>query len=49
MPHSPSAQDTEKLINYLAPALMKTLDIAFDALRRGGGDKDGGWNLLMTL
>ncbi|WWD22822.1 hypothetical protein CI109_107316 [Kwoniella shandongensis] len=38
-----------ELIDVLAPALMKLLDMAFDSARYGGGDKSGGWNLLMTL
>jgi ATP adenylyltransferase len=28
---------------------MRSLDLAFDALRQGGASKEGGWNLLMTL
>jgi len=28
---------------------MKSLDLAIDAVRRGHGDKHGGWNLIMTL
>ncbi|KAK8844626.1 hypothetical protein IAR55_006473 [Kwoniella newhampshirensis] len=40
---------TEQLIDVLAPALMKLLDMAFDSARRDGADRQGGWNLLMTL
>ncbi|WVN85968.1 uncharacterized protein L203_101126 [Cryptococcus depauperatus CBS 7841] len=42
-------ESIENLIDTLAPALMKLLDMAFDAARRHGSIKDGGWNLLMTL
>jgi ATP adenylyltransferase len=46
----PATEDSnERLVDALAPALMATLDIMFDALRRGGVDRSGGWNLLMTL
>ncbi|KAL7420288.1 bifunctional AP-4-A phosphorylase/ADP sulfurylase [Cryptotrichosporon argae] len=49
LPSPPTAQSTEDLADFLAPALMRLLDLAFDALRRAGGDKNQGWNLLMTL
>ncbi|KIR52043.1 hypothetical protein I315_05333 [Cryptococcus gattii Ru294] len=49
MPVPPTPESTEQLIDFLAPALMRLLDMAFDAARRGGGHKDGGWNILMTL
>ncbi|KAI9632126.1 ATP adenylyltransferase-domain-containing protein [Dioszegia hungarica] len=41
--------DEEKLVDALAPALMQCLDLGIDAVRRGNGRQDGGWNLLMTL
>lgn len=49
MPVPPTSESIEQLIDFLAPALMRLLDMAFDAARRGGGDKNGGWNILMTL
>lgn len=49
MPVPATPESTEQLIDFLAPALMRLLDMAFDAARRGGGHKDGGWNILMTL
>ncbi|KAK4687820.1 sulfate adenylyltransferase (ADP) / ATP adenylyltransferase, partial [Tremellales sp. Uapishka_1] len=49
MPFPPTEESSSKLIDFLGPALMKLLDIAFDALRNGGADRSGGWNLLMTL
>ncbi|WVF66315.1 hypothetical protein IAT40_001055 [Kwoniella sp. CBS 6097] len=54
--YPPTAESNDQLIDFFAPALMRMLDLAFDALRSGGegnnngnGKKDGGWNLLMTL
>lgn len=47
LPLTPSA--AADLVDFLAPALMRCLDIAFDALRAGGAGRDGGWNLLLTL
>ncbi|WVQ93936.1 hypothetical protein IAU59_001014 [Kwoniella sp. CBS 9459] len=56
--YPPTAESNDQLIDFLAPALMRMLDLAFDALRSGGGEgsrsngksgKEGGWNLLMTL
>lgn len=41
--------DEEKLVDALAPALMQCLDLGIDAVRRADGDRNGGWNLLMTL
>lgn len=49
MPSPMSADDLVELADLLAPALMRSLDLAFDALRRAGGDRAQGWNLLMTL
>jgi len=49
LPHTLTPDLTERVIDELAPAMMKCLDLAFDALRIGGGNKEGGWNLLMTL
>ncbi|OWZ32838.1 hypothetical protein C347_02633 [Cryptococcus neoformans AD2-60a] len=49
MPVPPTSESIEQLIDFLAPALMRLLDMAFDAARRGSGDKNGGWNILMTL
>lgn len=49
IPYPPTPEQSSQLIDELAPALMKSLDIAIDAVRRGNGDKNGGWNLLMTL
>ncbi|OCF33148.1 hypothetical protein I316_05193 [Kwoniella heveanensis BCC8398] len=56
--YPPTAESNDQLIDFLAPALMRMLDLAFDALRSGSGGsgsdsgsnrKEGGWNLLMTL
>lgn len=49
LPYPLTSDSSGMLVDVLAPALMKCLDIAFDALRIGGGNRDGGWNLLMTL
>nr|XP_019014367.1 uncharacterized protein I206_00449 [Kwoniella pini CBS 10737]OCF53148.1 hypothetical protein I206_00449 [Kwoniella pini CBS 10737] len=49
VPYPPTERSNEQLIDILAPALMKMFDLAFDALRNGGGNKEGGWNLLITL
>lgn len=49
VPYPPSEEDLVKLADQLAPALMRVLDLAFDALRRSGGDRSQGWNMLMTL
>lgn len=47
-PYPPSADDLTELADKLAPVLMRSLDLAFDALRRAGLDRNQGWNLLMT-
>jgi ATP adenylyltransferase len=47
-PYPPTADDLTELADHLAPALMRSLDLAFDALRRSGGDRKQGWNLLVT-
>ncbi|WVR03402.1 hypothetical protein IAU60_000393 [Kwoniella sp. DSM 27419] len=47
--YPPTEQSNEQLIDFLAPALMRMLDLCFDALRAGGSNREGGWNLLMTL
>lgn len=49
IPYPPSPKDVERLVDGLAPAFMKSLDVVIDSIRRGGGDKNGGWNLLLTL
>jgi len=49
LPFPPTAESNEQVVDVLAPAFMKMLDLAFDALRIGEGKKDGGWNLLITL
>ncbi|WVQ74023.1 hypothetical protein IAR50_003604 [Cryptococcus sp. DSM 104548] len=49
LPFPLTEEAEEHLVDTLALALMKLLDMAFDAARRGGGRKDGGWNLLLTL
>nr|XP_019048580.1 hypothetical protein I302_02352 [Kwoniella bestiolae CBS 10118]OCF27510.1 hypothetical protein I302_02352 [Kwoniella bestiolae CBS 10118] len=49
VPYPPTAESNEQLVDILAPAMMKMFDLAFDALRNGGADRDGGWNLLITL
>ncbi|WOO84611.1 Protein APA1 [Vanrija pseudolonga] len=49
VPYPLSEDDLTLLADNLAPALMRSLDLAFDALRRSGGDRSQGWNLLMTL
>lgn len=49
LPSPMGADDLVELADRLAPALMHSLDLAFDALRRAGGDRSQGWNLLMTL
>ncbi|KLT41632.1 hypothetical protein CC85DRAFT_275746 [Cutaneotrichosporon oleaginosum] len=49
LPSPMSADDLVELADRLAPALMRSFDLAFDALRRAGGDRSQGWNLLMTL
>ncbi|BEI90381.1 uncharacterized protein CcaverHIS019_0304510 [Cutaneotrichosporon cavernicola] len=49
LPSPMSADDLVELADRLAPLLMRSLDVAFDALRRAGGDRSQGWNLLMTL
>lgn len=49
IPFPPSTEQSSQLVDELVPALMKTLDLAIDAVRRGHGDKNGGWNLIMTL
>lgn len=49
VPYPLSEDDLTLLADNLAPALMRALDLAFDALRRSGGDRSQGWNLLMTL
>lgn len=49
LPFPPTPQSHEQVVDVLAPALMKMLDLAFDALRIGEGKRDGGWNLLLTL
>jgi ATP adenylyltransferase len=45
----PTEESSSQLIDALAPAVMRVLDLAFDAVRRADGNKGGGWNLLMTL
>lgn len=37
------------MMHELTKALMGVLDIMFEALHRGGGRKDAGWNLMLTL
>jgi ATP adenylyltransferase len=49
IPYPPTAEQSSQLVDELAPAMMKSLDIAIDSVRRGEGNKHGGWNLLMTL
>jgi hypothetical protein len=49
LPFPPTAESNEQVVDVLAPAFMKMLDLAFDALRTGEGKQDGGWNLLITL
>lgn len=49
LPFPPTPQSNEQVVDVLAPALMKMLDLAFDALRIGEGKREGGWNLLLTL
>ncbi|GMK56959.1 hypothetical protein CspeluHIS016_0307990 [Cutaneotrichosporon spelunceum] len=48
-PSPMSADDLVQLADRLAPILMRSLDVVFDALRRAGGDRSQGWNLIMTL
>lgn len=49
IPFPPTTEQSSQLVDELVPALMKSLDLAIDAVRRGHGDKHGGWNLIMTL
>ncbi|WRT63522.1 uncharacterized protein IL334_000427 [Kwoniella shivajii] len=49
IPYPLTSETNEQLIDILAPAMMKMFDLAFDALRNGGGNRDGGWNLVITL
>lgn len=49
LPFPPTEQYSSELIDFMAPAIMRVLDLAFDAIRRGGQGSGGGWNLLMTL
>lgn len=49
VPYPPSEENLTELADKLAPALMRVLDLAFDALRRAGLDRSQGWNMLMTL
>lgn len=49
LPYPLTEEDLVQLADTLAPALMRSLDLAFDALRRAGGDRNQGWNLLLTL
>ncbi|CAD6574181.1 MAG: bifunctional AP-4-A phosphorylase/ADP sulfurylase [Tremellales sp. Tagirdzhanova-0007] len=49
LPNPLTSVSSEHLVDVLSPAIMKCLDLAFSALRIGGGNKEGGWNLLMTL
>lgn len=45
---SPTPDDLTDFADRIAPAIMRSFDLAFDALRRSGGDRSQGWNLLMT-
>ncbi|RSH89468.1 bifunctional AP-4-A phosphorylase/ADP sulfurylase [Saitozyma podzolica] len=45
----PTSDSSSELIDALAPAVMRLLDIAFDANRRANIGSGGGWNLIMTL
>lgn len=47
--YPPTEESNERMMDALAKALMSLLDVMFTALHRGGGRRDGGWNLLMTL
>lgn len=47
-PYPPTPDQLTELADKLAPVLMRSLDLAFDALRRAGLDRSQGWNLLMT-
>ena len=49
VPYPPSEEEASQLVDALAPAFMKTLDLGLEAVRHGDGNKDGGWNLIMTL
>ncbi|EIW73171.1 hypothetical protein M231_07447 [Tremella mesenterica] len=49
IPYPLSEEQAGYLVDELAPPLMKCFDLMFDSIRRGQGNKDGGWNLLMTL
>lgn len=49
IPFPPTAEQSSQLVDELAPAFMKSLDICIDAVRRGEGNIHGGWNLLITL
>lgn len=49
LPFPPTPESNEQVVDVLAPAMMKMLDIAFDALRQNEGDRSRGWNLLLTL
>lgn len=46
--YPPSEDDLMQLSDALAPVLMRSLDLCFDALRRAGLERSKGWNLLMT-
>ena len=49
LPNPPTPDDLESLVDLLAPALMKCLDLVFQSLRIGQLDGETGWNLLITL
>ncbi|ORX34968.1 hypothetical protein BD324DRAFT_633405 [Kockovaella imperatae] len=49
LPFSLSANDLEQVVEILAPALMRCLDLVFQALRVGKVEGETGWNLLLTL
>lgn len=49
IPFPPTEEQASQLVDELVPALMKSLDLTIDAVRRGHGDKNGGWNLIITL
>ena len=49
IPYPLSKEQESYLVDELAPPLMKSFDMLFEAVRRGDGNKDGGWNLLLTL
>jgi ATP adenylyltransferase len=44
-----SEETQERIVDVLAPAIMRCLDLAIDTVRRVENVGQTGWNLLMTL